>query len=138
MPYAPKKATAKKVVVKQATINKIKDMGMTASLKKAAKSSNTEFVEGVRRMYGQRRIDAAVRARPAAKSADAARASAMRPKKAPVAKSADEARARAMASAPKAKPKASGKGLFPGLLTGNYQSKKITRGKVSGPGYFKK
>lgn len=59
MPYAPKKAPAKKVVVKQATITKIKEMGMTAALKKAGKSSNVEFVEGVKRMYGARRLSAA-------------------------------------------------------------------------------
>ena len=127
----------KKIVVKQSTIDQIKKLGMTAALKKAGKSSNAEYLEGVKRMYGAKRLNAAVKAAPAAKSADAARASAMRPKKAPVAKSPDEARSRSMASAPKAKPKASGGGLFPGLLTGNYKGKKITRGKVSGPGYFK-
>lgn len=117
-------AAKKKVVVKQSTIDQIKKMGMSASLKRAAKSGNTEFVEGVRRMYGQRRLSAAVKARPAAKTADAARARAMnKTPKVPTAKSPDEARARAMASAPKAKTtkKATGKGLFPGLLSGNYR-----------------
>ena len=53
------KPKAKKVVVKQATIDKIKGMGMTAAIKKAGTSSNAEFVEGVKRMYGARRLSAA-------------------------------------------------------------------------------
>ena len=130
-------AAKKKIVVKQSTIDQIKKLGMTAALKKAGRSSNAEYLEGIKRMYGQRRLDAAVKARPVAKSADAARASATRTKKAPVAKSADEARARATSSTTKPAPKPRGKGLFPGLLSGNYQGKKVTRGKVSGPGYFK-
>ena len=126
--------------VKQSTIDNIKKMGMTAALKKAGSSSNAEFVQGVKRMYGANRLKAAMKSanKPVAKSPDAARAMASKPKKS-VAKSPDEARAMASKSKPAASTKkpASGKGLFPGLLTGKYQGKKITRGKTSGPGYFK-
>jgi len=127
--------------VKQSTIDNIKKMGMSAALKKAGSSKNAEFVQGVKRMYGTKRLEASMASakkanKSVAKSPDAARAK-YAAKKAPVAKSADEARSRAMASTSKAKPKAKGKGLFPGLLTGNYKGKKITRGKVEGPGYFK-
>jgi hypothetical protein len=44
--------------VSQATIDKIKKMGMTAALKSAPKA-NAEMTEGLRRMYGQRRLTAA-------------------------------------------------------------------------------
>ena len=47
-----------KIKVSQATIDKIKKMGMTAALKSAPKA-NAEMTEGLRRMYGQRRLDAA-------------------------------------------------------------------------------
>ena len=49
-----------KMVVSQATINKIKTDGMTAALKKvgSGKASAT-YVEGVKRMYGANRIVAA-------------------------------------------------------------------------------
>jgi hypothetical protein len=46
------------VKVSQATIDKIKKMGMTAALKSAPKA-NAEMTEGLRRMYGQRRLDLA-------------------------------------------------------------------------------
>jgi hypothetical protein len=46
------------IKVSQATIDKIKKMGMTAALKSAPKA-NAEMTEGLRRMYGQRRLDAA-------------------------------------------------------------------------------
>ena len=58
-PKSASKPKAKGIVVKQATISKIKDMGMTAALKKAGTSANAEFVEGVKRMYGARRLSAA-------------------------------------------------------------------------------
>lgn len=107
----------KKVVVKQSTIDQIKKMGMAASLKKAAKSGNTEFVEGVKRMYGQRRLSAAMKtATPVAKSPDAARPAAkLGPKKTvtPVAPKYTSKNPKPM----------NPKGLFPGLLTGNYKSK---------------
>jgi hypothetical protein len=45
--------------VSQATIASIKKMGMTAALKKAGTSGNGEFVEGIRRMYGAKRLAAA-------------------------------------------------------------------------------
>jgi hypothetical protein len=85
-----------KVKVSQATIDKIKSMGMTAALKKAGTAS-PEMREGIKRMYGAKRFDAAVSstkpypAKPVAKSADQARSSMSKP----VAKSADAARAAA-------------------------------------------
>ena len=45
--------------VSNLTITKIKGMGMSAALKKAGTSSNKEFVTGVSRMYGARRVAAA-------------------------------------------------------------------------------
>ena len=53
-----KKPKAAKIKVSEATIAKIKDMGMTAAIKKAGTSSNAQFVEGVKRMYGARRLTA--------------------------------------------------------------------------------
>ena len=48
--------------VSQTTIDSIKKMGMTASLKKAASSKNPEYLEGVKRMYGASRLNAAKKA----------------------------------------------------------------------------
>lgn len=78
MPYKkPVTKAPARIVVKQSTIDKIKSAGMAASLKKAASSNNKEFVEGVKRMYGAKRLATAQSAaKPAAKSPDAARASA--------------------------------------------------------------
>jgi hypothetical protein len=138
--------------VKQSTIDNIKKMGMSAALKKAGSSKNAEFVQGVKRMYGVKRLEASMasaKKSAPAKSPDAARAkyAAKNAKRnQPAAKSADEARSKYIGTGSnkaqvtplnKMKPKASGGGLFPGLLTGNYKGKKITRGKASGPGYFK-
>ena len=53
------KGTAK---VSQSTIDSIKKMGMAASLKKAATSNNSQYVEGVKRMYGASRLTAAKKA----------------------------------------------------------------------------
>jgi hypothetical protein len=53
-----KKPKAAKIKVSENTIAKIKDMGMTAAIKKAGTSSNAQFVEGVKRMYGARRLAA--------------------------------------------------------------------------------
>lgn len=70
------KGTSLYVPVKQSTIDNIKKMGMAAALKKAGKSGNAEFVQGVKRMYGADRLKKAMAAnKPVAKSADAARAS---------------------------------------------------------------
>ena len=104
---AKKKAAMKKTVVtpgtkvSQATIDKIKAMGMTKALKSAATgTANAEMREGLKRLYGAKRVNAAetstkpYNVRPSS-SADAARAGAMKPSK-PVAKSADAARAGAM------------------------------------------
>ena len=83
---APKKKTAtrKTVVtpgtkVSQATINKIKAMGMTKALKGAAGAS-PEMREALKRLYGAKRVAAAGgSSKPAARSADEARASANKP-----------------------------------------------------------
>jgi len=98
---APKKkaATRKTVAtpgtkVSQATIDKIKAMGMTKALKSAS-SASPEMREGLKRLYGAKRVAAAAPSKPAARSADAARSGAMKPSK-PMAKSADAARASAM------------------------------------------
>jgi hypothetical protein len=95
-----------KTKVSQATIDKIKAMGMTKALKGASKA-NPEMKEALTRMYGARRVAAAMPSKPTARSADAARSAATRganyktadaargaakPAK-PVAKSADAARA---------------------------------------------
>ena len=52
-----------KIRVSQATIDKIKAMGMTKALKSAG-NANAEMREGLKRMYGQRRFDAATSAGP--------------------------------------------------------------------------
>lgn len=78
------------IKVSQATIDKIKAMGMTAALKKAGGAS-PEMREGLKRMYGAKRVSAAggSSSKPVTKSADAARSSAS---KGSVYKSADAAR----------------------------------------------
>jgi hypothetical protein len=48
--------------VSQTTIDNIKKMGMTASLKKAASSKNPEYLEGIKRMYGANRLAAVKKA----------------------------------------------------------------------------
>jgi hypothetical protein len=79
-----------KVKVSQSTIDKIKAMGMTKALKGASKA-NPEMKEALTRMYGARRVSAAMPSKPVARSADAARSGTMKVAK-PVAKSADAAR----------------------------------------------
>ena len=116
--------------VSQATIKKIKTMGMTAALAKAGKTpkgANAEFIQGVNRMYGAKRVAAArAKNKPASKSPDAARAK-YAAKNKPAAKSADAARAsynKSSSVKPKATPKYSSKnpkpmgpgGLKPGAL----------------------
>jgi hypothetical protein len=80
-----------KIKVSQATINKIKKMGMTKALK-SAPNAGPEMKEALTRMYGANRVATATKAtaKPVAKSADMARSSAS---KLPVYKSADAARA---------------------------------------------
>ena len=112
-----KKPTAKKIVVKQSTIDNIKKLGMTAALKKAGSSNNAEFVEGVKRMYGARRLAAA---KPAAKSPDMARAKVTMPAPGPAARVTSKPTPKYTYRNPKPM---NPKGLFPGLLTGNYKSK---------------
>jgi len=109
---APKKkaATRKTVAtpgtkVSQATIDKIKAMGMTKALKSAG-SASPEMREGIKRMYGASRFNAAVSStkpyasKPVAKSADAARSAATGGAKY---KSADSARRSATPVKPVAK-----------------------------------
>jgi len=50
------KGTAK---VSQTTIDNIKKLGMSAALKKAGSSKNAEYLEGVKRMYGAKRVASA-------------------------------------------------------------------------------
>lgn len=47
--------------VSQGTIDRIKGMGMTSALKKASSSKNPEFIEGLRRMYGAKRVNQAMK-----------------------------------------------------------------------------
>lgn len=83
--------------VSSSTIEKIKAMGMTKALKSAG-SASPEMREGIKRMYGASRFNAAVSStkpyasKPVAKSADAARAAAT---KGATYKSADSARSAA-------------------------------------------
>lgn len=68
-----------KIKVSQKTIDNIKAMGMTKALKGAG-SASPEMKEALKRMYGAKRVAAAGgSSKPAAKSADAARAAAMKP-----------------------------------------------------------
>lgn len=106
--------------VSQATIDKIKKMGMTKALAAAGKTpkgGRAEFIQGVTRMYGAKRVAAArAKAAPAAKSPDAARAA--------YSKARPAATKKAAAKKPETKytyrnPKPMNpKGLFPGLLGG--------------------
>lgn len=148
MPYkpVPKKKAAPKgggkaasgmnlyTPVKQSTIDKIKGMGMAASLKKAAASNNAEFVQGVKRMYGADRLKAAMKKAAAPAPRTSRTTSATAPK---MAQPRTSRTTSATAKPAPTKKKATGSGLFPGLLSGNYQGKKITKGKVTGKGYFK-
>lgn len=84
-----------KIKVSQSTIDKIKAMGMTKALKGASKA-NPEMKEALTRMYGARRVAAAMPSKPAARSADAARSAATR---GATYKSADSARAAAVLKA---------------------------------------
>ena len=76
--------------VSQSTIDSIKKMGMTAALKKAGSSKNAEYIEGVKRMYGAKRLAAAQSTKPAGRAYSPAQKSAMgmgaAKKAAPVAK----------------------------------------------------
>lgn len=56
--------------VSQATIDSIKKLGMDAALKKAATSKNVEYLEGIKRMYGTKRL-ASSQGAAAAKKANA-------------------------------------------------------------------
>lgn len=143
--------------VKQSTIDNIKKMGMTAALKKAGSSKNAEFVQGVKRMYGVKRLEASMAsakksAAKVAKSPDQARAkyaakNAKNAKRNQPASSPDEARRKYLNAGSqklkmttldkmKAKPKKVDwrkEGIVPALRARG----PITKGKVSGPGYFK-
>lgn len=85
--------------VSQATIDKIKQMGMTKALGGVKSTSGAEYKEALRRMYGQKRLDAALGKGGATyKSADAARAASMPKTTTPKYKTADAARAAATSS----------------------------------------
>jgi hypothetical protein len=85
--------------VSQATIDRIKQMGMTKALGGVKSTSGAEYKEALRRMYGQKRLDAALGKGGATyKSADAARAASMPKTTTPKYKTADAAR---IASQPK-------------------------------------
>jgi hypothetical protein len=103
--HSSKEITMAKIKVSQATIDNIKKLGMDKALKAAAAGkADAEMREGLKRMYGQKRLDAAESStkpynirpiKPAAKSADAARSAApktTKPVAKPAAKSADSAR----------------------------------------------
>jgi len=87
------KKPAAKIKVSQKTIDSIKKLGMTEALKLAGKNGNpaggmaSEYQEGIRRMYGAKRLEAAKTkyAPIKAKTADAARGGATKlaPKPAP-------------------------------------------------------
>jgi hypothetical protein len=139
---APKKkaATRKTVVtpgtkVSQATIDKIKAMGMTKALKGAAGAS-PEMREALKRMYGAKRVAAAGgSSKPAASSADAARAGA---NKGVVYKSADAARNAAMNKKPTVRiPSAAGFGgtNMPNKNTkpGNFGTGSVSRAGTNMP-----
>jgi hypothetical protein len=101
------------IKVSQGTIDKIKGMGMQAALKKASRTSTSgDFVEGVKRMYGARRLTAAKMKRadsriekPSLRQTKAKRPGAVTAKK-----------GTSMAKAKAKKP--TNKGLFPGALPG--------------------
>jgi hypothetical protein len=99
------------IKVSQGTIDKIKGMGMQAALKKASRTSTSgDFVEGVKRMYGARRLTAAKM-----KRADSRieKPSLRQPKaKRPGAVTAKKGTSMAKAKKP------TNKGLFPGALPG--------------------
>jgi len=57
--------------VSQATIDKIKKMGMTKAIN-SAKSASPEMLEGIKRMYGARRVSAAILEKPIKPSAPGA------------------------------------------------------------------
>lgn len=96
-----------KIKVSQATIDKIKAMGMTKALK-GASGANPEMKEALTRMYGARRVSAAGgSSKPVAKSPDQARGAVKSPSKS-VYKSADAARSAMPGMGPMTKVKPSG------------------------------
>lgn len=137
--------------VSQATIDKIKAMGMTKALKGAANAS-PEMREGLKRLYGAKRVSAAAPSKPVARSADAARSAATvgsrfksadsarnaaKPAK-PVTKSADAARAgasnmgaRTVTAKPKAKSNNNPYGGFSMLARGLTANNRMTAAQVA-------
>ena len=78
----------KNIKVSQSTINAIKKNGMKQALSMAKMNAKAEqaglvaeYQEATKRLYGNRRFTAATGGTPVAKSADAARAAATKPKK---------------------------------------------------------
>lgn len=114
-----------KIKVSQATIDKIKKQGMSKALAGAG-SANAEMREGLRRMYGQARLDKAMgtSSKPRATSADAARAAnkPVRYKSADVAKSA--AVKKATPAKPKTRPTLGGFAMLPNIVGAAKQKKK--------------
>lgn len=105
---AVKKTPSKTVVtpgtkVSQATIDKIKAMGMKKALAGAANAS-PEMREGLKRMYGAKRVGAAAPSSTTYKSADAARSAASGKSSSTVYKSADAARSAATRTSTSSKP----------------------------------
>lgn len=58
-PRGTRSKKASPIKVSQATIDRIKSAGMAAALKKAAGGASSAYVEGVKRMYGASRLNAA-------------------------------------------------------------------------------
>jgi hypothetical protein len=120
-----KPAPRAKIRVSQGTIDKIKGMGMQAALKKASRTSTSgDFVEGVKRMYGARRLTAAKM-----KRADSRieKPSLRQPKaKRPGAVTAKKGTSMAKAKKP------TNKGLFPGALPGGKPYEGSNRGLKPG------
>lgn len=114
-----------KVKVSQATIDKIKKQGMAKALA-GASSANAEMREGLRRMYGQARLDKAMgtTSKPRSTSPDAAKA-ANKPTRF---KSADAAKTAATKKATPAKPKTrpalGGFSMLPNIVGAAKQKKK--------------
>jgi hypothetical protein len=106
---AVKKKTPSKTIVtpgtkvSQATIDKIKAMGMKKALAGAANAS-PEMREGLKRMYGAKRVGAAATSSTTYKSADAARSAASSKSSSTVYKSADAARSAATRTSMSSKP----------------------------------
>jgi hypothetical protein len=114
------------IKVSQATIDKIKKMGMTKALKSAPKA-NAEMTEALRRMYGQRRLDAATKATSTKQPRQGVLPKAVQPRQGVLPKSsAPSAVSGRKVSTSSAKPKANG---LPGVTRGGSSQYKSPFGK---------